>query len=98
MGREADSVAFGAALAAAPYRYDFYQALRRLECFADPHPRWGEARRPIEEPIRLGQEPELSFRAGTACVVRPGTPRPAAAAQSSGCSGCSVPTVRCRCT
>jgi type VI secretion system protein ImpH len=60
-GREADALAFFAELAAAPYRHDFYQTLRRIECLYDGQPRWGQARRPVEEPVRLGQEPDLAF-------------------------------------
>jgi type VI secretion system protein ImpH len=59
--RQADALTFFAELAAAPYRYDFYQTLRRLECLHDEKPRWGRALRPLDEPVRLGQEPELSF-------------------------------------
>lgn len=45
----------------APYRYDFYQALRRIES-AHPHlPRLGEALRPGDEPVRIAQSSELSF-------------------------------------
>ena len=61
MGRETDALAFFAALAEAPYRHDFYQTLRRLECLHDGKPRWGEALRPVDEPVRLGQDPDLSF-------------------------------------
>jgi len=61
LGREADAVAFFSALADAPYRYDFYQALRRLECLYDHKPRWGSALRPVDDPVRLGQDPDLSF-------------------------------------
>jgi type VI secretion system protein ImpH len=61
VGRETDALAFFAALSAAPYRHDFYLALRRLECLYDSKPRWGFARRPIDEPVRLGQDPDLSF-------------------------------------
>jgi type VI secretion system protein ImpH len=61
MGREADAVAFLAALAEAPYGFDFYQTLRQLECLYADKPRWGEALRPADEPVRLGQEPDLSF-------------------------------------
>jgi type VI secretion system protein ImpH len=61
MGREADALAFFEELAAAPYRHDFYQTLRRLECLFEDKPRWGRALRPVDEPIRLGQEPDLSF-------------------------------------
>src|SRR6476661_870390 len=61
VGRETDALTFFAALAEAPYSYDFYQTLRRLECLFDRSPRWGEALRPIDEPVRLGQDPDLSF-------------------------------------
>jgi type VI secretion system protein ImpH len=61
LGREADAVALFAALAEAPYRFDFYQTLRRLECLYADKPRWGKALRPIDEPVRLGQDPDLSF-------------------------------------
>jgi type VI secretion system protein ImpH len=60
-GRTTDAVAFFAALADAPYRYDFYQTLRRLECLHSDKPRWGSALRPVDEPVRLGQDPDLSF-------------------------------------
>jgi len=60
-GRTTDALAFFAELAATPYRYDFYQTLRRLECLYDDKPRWGKALRPIDEPVRLGQDPDLSF-------------------------------------
>ncbi len=61
MGRETDAVAFFAELADATYRYDFYQTLRRIECLYATKPRWGEALLPSEEPVRLGQDPDLSF-------------------------------------
>jgi type VI secretion system protein ImpH len=61
MGREADALIFFEELAAAPYRYDFYQTLRRIECLFDEKPRWGCALRPVDEPVRLGQDPDLSF-------------------------------------
>jgi type VI secretion system protein ImpH len=61
VGRETDALAFFAELAAAPYRHDFYQTLRRLECLYDEKPRWGRALRPVDEPVRLGQDPDLSF-------------------------------------
>jgi len=48
-------------LADEPYRFDFYQTLRRIES-AHPHlPRLGEAVRPADEPIRVGQPAELTF-------------------------------------
>src|SRR5205085_685747 len=59
--READALALFADLASAPHRHDFYQTLRRLECLWPDAPRWGAARRPADEPVRLGQDVELSF-------------------------------------
>jgi type VI secretion system protein ImpH len=53
--------AFLAALASSPHRFDFYQTLRRLECLHPDKPRLGRAPRPVDEPIRLGQDPYLSF-------------------------------------
>jgi type VI secretion system protein ImpH len=61
VGRETDAVAFFAALAAAPYRYDFYQTLRRIECLYDDRPRWGQALRPADEPVRFGQDADMAF-------------------------------------
>jgi type VI secretion system protein ImpH len=61
LGHETDALSFLSAVSREPYRYDFYHTLRRLECLYDTRPRWGTALRPIEEPVRLGQEPELTF-------------------------------------
>ena len=61
LGHETDALNYLAALAKEPYRYDFYQTLRRIECLYAGKPRWGSALRPIDEPIRLGQDPDLSF-------------------------------------
>jgi len=61
VGQETNTVAFLQALAREPYRYDFYQVLRRLECAHADQPRWGMALRPGDEPVRFGQDPELAF-------------------------------------
>lgn len=61
MGRETDALGFFAALAESPHRHDFYQVLRQIECLHPERPRWGKALRPVEEPVRLGQDPDLSF-------------------------------------
>jgi type VI secretion system protein ImpH len=50
-----------AQLEAQPYAYDFYQVLRRLEAMHRGLPRIGDAVRPADEPVRLCQEPSLSF-------------------------------------
>jgi type VI secretion system protein ImpH len=44
-----------------PYRFDFYQTLRRMESANAHLPRLGEAVRPSEEPVRLAQPAELTF-------------------------------------
>lgn len=59
--RETDAVGLFAALAETPYAFDFYQTLRRLECLFAEKPRVGEALRPIDEPVRFGQEADVSF-------------------------------------
>jgi len=78
VGRETDALTFFAELAAAPHRHDFYQTLRRLECLYAEKPRWGRARRPADESVRLGQDPDLSFAPAplASFEFRPGeTPR-----------------------
>jgi len=72
MGRETDAVTFLEALADAPYRHDFYQALRRLECLHGDKPRWGRALRPGDEPVRLGQDPDLAFAPAPLASFEPG--------------------------
>lgn len=53
------------ALLARPWAHDFYQVMRRIEGLNPSLPRLGEARRPAEEPIRLGQPPDLAFAPAT---------------------------------
>jgi type VI secretion system protein ImpH len=48
-------------IAAAPHRYEFFQALRLIEAFHADKPRLGTARRPADEPLRLGQSADLGF-------------------------------------
>jgi type VI secretion system protein ImpH len=67
---------FFRALEEAPYRYDFYPALRRVECLFPGLPRIGQALRPQDEPLRLAQEPALDFAPAT--LTRFGTPPGAA--------------------
>lgn len=50
-----------AALAQAPYAHDLFQVLRRIQAH-NPHvPRLGDALRPRDEAVRVGQDPELDF-------------------------------------
>ena len=48
-------------LAAAPYAFDFFQLMRRIDALSPSAPRLGRALRPSIEPVRLGQDPELDF-------------------------------------
>jgi type VI secretion system protein ImpH len=71
MRNPADSVALLGRIAARPYAFDFYYVLRRLEAARPDMPRLGEAARPADEPIRLGQEPLLDFAPAAISGVRP---------------------------
>jgi type VI secretion system protein ImpH len=48
-----------------PFGFDFFQALRLLECLHPDQPRLGESLRPSEDPVRLAQEPSLAFAPST---------------------------------
>ncbi len=49
------------ALASAPYRWNFFHALRCIDAFHPDLPRLGTARRPRDEAVRLGQTASLTF-------------------------------------
>lgn len=48
-------------LSRAAFEFDFHAAMRRLEAIFRDRPRFGEALRPSEEGVRVGQEPTLAF-------------------------------------
>ena len=50
-----------AELAQAPYAFDLFQVLRRVQAHNPSAPRLGEGLRPRDEGVRLGQDPELDF-------------------------------------
>jgi type VI secretion system protein ImpH len=60
------------ALAAEPWKHDFYQTLRRIEAAHPQLPRLGEAQRPADEPLRLAQPAELSFAPAPLSALRRG--------------------------
>ena len=60
-------------IAAEPWRYDFFQAMRLIENQFPDQPRFGTARRPADEPIRLGQTADLSFAPSPLHAVVPAT-------------------------
>ena len=59
--RQAALAALFAAVEAAPYDFDFFALMRRVESLRPEAPRIGKALRPSQEALRLGQEPELDF-------------------------------------
>jgi len=67
----ASSVTLLDSVAARPYAFDFYYVLRRLEAEHRDQPPLGEAARPADEPVRLGQEPLLDFAPAPLSGVRP---------------------------
>ena len=66
-------------VAAEPHRHDFFHVLRRVEAHHADKPRLGSARRPVDEPVRLGQAAELAFAPASLSQVdladRSGKPR-----------------------
>ena len=73
MRRATDPVEFFAALEKEPYAFDFFQALRRIECLFPQMSRWGLAKRPADEPMRFGQEPSLAFAPASLAAFHPRT-------------------------
>ncbi len=60
-------------LGRAPHAFDFFQALRRLECEHRDRPRIGAGLRPGDDPVRLGQPPYLNFAGSTVSSFAAGT-------------------------
>jgi type VI secretion system protein ImpH len=63
--RQAALRALYAEVEAAPYAFDFFSLLRRVESLHPEWPRLGKALRPSQEALRLGQEPDLDFAPAT---------------------------------
>jgi type VI secretion system protein ImpH len=57
----ADSLDSLQTLESQAYAFDFFEAMRRIECAWPALPRLGTAARPADEPVRLGQQPTLAF-------------------------------------
>ena len=64
-GRAATQLTLFDALARAPWTFDFFQALRRIESVHADRPRLGKALRPADEPVRLSQEASVAFAPST---------------------------------
>jgi len=55
-----------------PAHYDFFSLLRSIECACPGSLRLGQATRPVDEPIRIGQEASLTFAPSTLAYLEPG--------------------------
>ncbi len=58
-------------LQAEPYRFDAFEALRRIECAYPDGPRLGESARPFADAVRLRQLPSLAFAAAALQRFKP---------------------------
>jgi type VI secretion system protein ImpH len=54
-----------------PWEYDFFQALRRIECEYAELPRFGHSVRLVDDPLRLGQQPDCAFAPSTLAALTP---------------------------
>lgn len=63
--------AFWSALTEAPFEHDLFQLLRRVDAQAAVRQRLGRAAHPRDEPLRVGQEPSLSFAPSTIARIEP---------------------------
>ena len=62
------------ALSAEPWTYDFFRAVRLLECARPDLPRVGESLHPRQDPVRFGQKPSLAFAPATLAGTEPAIP------------------------
>ena len=65
-----------ARLAAEPWRFHLYAALRRLEALHPASPRFGHSQRLRDDPLRFGQEPTLAFAPSTLAGFHAAPDRP----------------------
>jgi type VI secretion protein, VC_A0111 family len=77
----------------APYRFDLYYFLRHLEASRAELPRLGCAGQPANEPVRIGQEPFMTFAPSTLkeCKLVHGKPHPYVSIYSFGLFGPNGP-------
>jgi len=66
-----DPVSTLTAMQAEPWEYDFFQALRRIECESPHLPRFGHSQRLADDPLRLGQQLYCAFAPATLASMTP---------------------------
>jgi type VI secretion system protein ImpH len=59
-----------------PYRYGFFQTVRRINCFYDNKPITGHSYKPVDDPIRFVQEPYAFFAPATIAGLEMDGPSP----------------------
>nr|WP_314577203.1 type VI secretion system baseplate subunit TssG [uncultured Pseudomonas sp.] len=52
-----------------PWEFDFFHALRRIECESPQLPRIGRSLRLADDPLRLGQQPDCAFAPSTLAAL-----------------------------
>ena len=62
------------AIGARPYSFDFFHALRLVQCGCASGPRLGASKSPEQDPVRFCQRPSLAFAAATIDELERGTP------------------------
>jgi type VI secretion system protein ImpH len=65
-----DSLTLLRRIEADPASFDFYAAMRQIECAHPDLPRLGQALRPQDEPLRFGQQPSLAFEPAMLAALR----------------------------
>ena len=64
-------------LEAEPYLFDFFQAVRRLECAHPEKPPVGFSQRPADDPVRFCQKPSIAFAPAALAAYKPAGATPA---------------------
>jgi type VI secretion system protein ImpH len=72
-GLAPDALALARALQERPEDFEFFEAIRQLECAHPTRPRLGESTKPAEDFLRLCQTPSLAFAARAIDRFEPGT-------------------------
>jgi type VI secretion system protein ImpH len=67
------SIKLSQKLSAAPWEFDLFQAMRLIEAAHPERSRIGEARRPVDEPVRFAQEASLAFAPSAVAAYEPAT-------------------------
>ena len=80
-------------LTESPHSFDFFQAVRRLECAFGAQSRIGDSKRLADDPVRFAQEPSMAFAPSTlaSCRLDPESEIPTLAVRFFGLLGPNGP-------